>query len=61
MKCLSTRGEYWVDARESVTIVIEKATPATVIMELAIAESISREPSALNAKTAGREDWVRGP
>jgi hypothetical protein len=33
--------------------VIEKTTPATVIMEVAIAESISREPSALAPNRRG--------
>ena len=37
---------YCVEASESVTMVIEKATPATVIIELAMAVSMPRAPSA---------------
>ncbi len=53
MKWRRMRGEYWLDARESATTVIENPTPATVIMEVATALSISREPSALAPRSRG--------
>jgi hypothetical protein len=46
MKLRSIREEYWLDACDNATIMIEKVTPATVIIELAIDDNIPREPSA---------------
>ncbi len=57
MKLRRMRGVYCVEANESVTMVIEKATPATVIIELAIAVSMPRAPSAL-APSNGRHPSV---
>jgi hypothetical protein len=51
MKFRRTRGEYWLEASDSVTIVIEKATPATVTTDVAIAVSTPRAPSAPTPKT----------
>ena len=53
MKFLSMRGVNWLDARERATIVIENVTPATVIIEPAIVDSILRAPSALDPIKAG--------
>jgi hypothetical protein len=38
MKLLSNREPNWDDARESVTIVIEKVAPATLMIEAAMVE-----------------------
>lgn len=46
MKLRSTREVYCVDPCASATMVIENTTPATVIIEEAIAESMARDPSA---------------
>lgn len=46
MKFRSTLDEYWLEANDSDTIVIEKITPATVIIEPAIVDSMPREPAA---------------
>src|SRR5688500_10247891 len=46
MKLLTTRDVYWLEASERATRVIEKVMPTTVIIELAIVDSISRAPSA---------------
>jgi hypothetical protein len=54
MKLRKTRGEYWVDVSDSVTIVMENTTPATVIIDVAIAESIAREPAAPAPNSRGR-------
>ena len=40
------REVYWLEAKASVTRVIENVTPTTVIIEPAIVESIPRAPSA---------------
>src|SRR5215813_3846342 len=48
------RDEYWLDACDNATIVIEKVTPATVIIELAIEDSIPREPSAPAPNNLGK-------
>jgi hypothetical protein len=46
MKLRNSRGPNWEEASCRVNIVTEKVSPATVIMELAIAERITRAPSA---------------
>jgi len=46
MKFRRIREVYWLDAKARATMVIENAVPATVIIELAIAESMPREPAA---------------
>ena len=46
MKLRNTREVYWLEASDSATIVTEKTTPATVIIDPAIAESMPREPAA---------------
>src|SRR5688572_28944422 len=56
MNWRNTRGEYWVEASDSATIVIENATPATVIIAVAIAESIARDPSGPKPKIDGSCD-----
>ena len=47
MKLRSIRGPNWVEASVSVTIVIEKTTPTTVITAAASVVTISRAASAL--------------
>ncbi|CAA9301124.1 MAG: hypothetical protein AVDCRST_MAG40-366 [uncultured Gemmatimonadaceae bacterium] len=54
MKLRRMRGVYWLDACVTATVVMEKVTPATVIIEPAIAESIERELPALAPKTRGQ-------
>jgi len=46
MKFRSTLDEYWLEANDSDTIVIENTTPATVIIEPAIVDSMPLEPAA---------------
>jgi hypothetical protein len=46
MKLRSTRGEYWLAVSDSATMVTENTTPATVIMDVAMADSIPRAPPA---------------
>src|SRR5690625_4409196 len=46
VKFLSTRGVNWLEASWSATIVIEKTTPVTVMIPLAIALRTPRAPSA---------------
>ena len=46
MKLRSSRGPNWLAARTSVTIVMEKATPARPIIEPATVASNVRAPSA---------------
>ena len=46
MKLRRTRDEYWLAANDSETMVMEKTTPATVIIEPAIVDSMPREPAA---------------
>ena len=46
MKLRNNRGPNWEEARVSVTIVMEKTTPATVMVELAMVASTLRAPSA---------------
>jgi len=45
MKFSSSRGPNWFEANVNATMVIEKTTPATVIIDAAIAPSTSRAPS----------------
>ena len=69
MKLRNTRGLYWVAADESTTSVIEKITPATVIIEPAIAVSMARAPSVPAPNSPGqrcismdanrRSSWIR--
>ena len=47
-KLRSSRGPNCDEASWSVSIVIEKVRPATVIIELAIAERMARAPSGPN-------------
>ncbi len=47
MKLRSMRGPNWVDASVSVTRMIEKTTPTTVMTAAAIAVRICRAASAL--------------
>jgi hypothetical protein len=54
MKLRSTRGEYWLAASDKATTVIEKTTPATVIIDVAIADSMPRAPSAPAPKSRGQ-------
>lgn len=53
IKLRSTRDVYWLDASERATMVIENTTPATVIMELAMAASSPREPAAPAPNSSG--------
>ena len=53
MKLRRMRDEYWLAASARVTVVMEKVTPATVIMEPAMAVSSPREPSAPAPKSRG--------
>lgn len=46
------RREVTVRLPTSATMLMEKTTPATVIIEPAIAESMAREPSAPGLKSA---------
>ena len=46
MNLRKMRDVYWLDAKARATMVIEKATPATVIIELAMAVSMPRNPAA---------------
>ena len=46
MNTRSNLGPYCCDARVSATTMIEKATPATVIIDPAIVISVARAPSA---------------
>jgi len=48
MKFDSTSGPYCCEVSDSTTIVSEKTTPATVIMELATVDSTARAPSGLS-------------
>ena len=61
MKFRKIRGEYWLEASERTTIVIEKVTPATVIIDEAIAVSIPREPSAPAPKRRGWASIMPSP
>ena len=54
MKLRSTRGEYWLAVSDSATIVTENTTPATVIIEVAMAESMPRAPSAPAPNSRGQ-------
>src|SRR5690349_21815175 len=54
MKLRRTRGEYWLAASDSATTVIEKTTPATVAIDVAIADSMPRAPSAPAPKRRGQ-------
>ena len=49
----STRGEYWLEASCSTTIVIEKTRPVTEIIAPAIVESTVRAPSIPPGKSSG--------
>mgnify|MGYP006201691285 CR=1 FL=1 len=49
-KFRNSRGPNCCEARVSATMVIEKATPATVIIDPAMVESTSRAPSGLPAQ-----------
>jgi len=49
-----TREVYWLEASERATMVIENTTPATVIMELAMAASSPREPAAPAPNSSGQ-------
>ncbi len=53
MKLRSTRGEYCVAVSDNATMVMEKTTPATVIIDVAMADSIAREPLALAPNRRG--------
>lgn len=46
MKFRRTRDEYWLEVSDSATSVMENVIPTTDIIELAIVESIPRDPSA---------------
>jgi hypothetical protein len=61
MKLPRTREVYWLDASASVTRVIENVTPTTVIIELAIVESICRAPSAPTPNSRGQRVRVSFP
>ena len=54
MKLRRRRGPNWDDASVRATIVIENATPATVIMDPAIAASVARTPSGPVSRIHGR-------
>src|SRR5436190_9028305 len=54
MKLRSTRGEYWLAARDSATTVIENTTPATVTIEVAIADNRPRAPAAPEPNRRGQ-------
>ena len=60
MKLRKTFDVYWLDANDSATMVMEKTTPATVIIEPAIAESMAREPSAPEPKRRGQARSLSG-
>jgi len=53
MKFRSIRGPNWVDARVSVTRMMEKTTPITVMTAAAIAVRIWRAASAVPLITHG--------
>jgi hypothetical protein len=57
MKLLSNREPNWDDARESVTIVMEKVTPATLIIEAAMVDRRARA-SAGPPEYSHSRDWV---
>ena len=44
---------YWLEVSERATMVMENTTPATVIIELATAESRPRAPDAPEPKISG--------
>jgi len=46
MKLRRSRGPNWTEARVIATIMIEKTTPATVIIDAATVDSSVRAPSA---------------
>src|SRR5665811_1650188 len=54
MKFLRIREVYWLEASVRATRVIENVTPTTVIIEPAIVDNISREPSALAPNRCGQ-------
>jgi hypothetical protein len=54
MKWRRMRGEYWLDASDSATMVIENVTPATVIIEPAMLVKRPREPSAPTPNRRGQ-------
>ena len=58
MKFRSIRGPNWVEARVSVTIVIENTTPTTVMTAAARVVRICRAASAVpNVIHAGKVRW----
>src|SRR5689334_20352051 len=54
MKLRRMREVYWLEANASVTRVMEKVTPTTVIIEPAIVDSIPRAPEAPAPKKRGQ-------
>ena len=53
-KLASTRGEYWLAASDNATMVVENTTPATVIIDVAMADRMSRDAAALAPKRRGQ-------
>ena len=54
MKFRRIREVYWLEAKASVTRVMENVTPTTVIIEPAIVDNIPRAPSALTPNRRGQ-------
>lgn len=56
MKRCSRRGEYWLEACDSASMVMEKVTVATVTIDPATADSMAREPSVPAPNSRGH--WI---
>src|SRR5664280_181673 len=54
MKFRRMRDVYWLEARASVTRVIENVTPTTVIIEPAIVDNMPRAPAAPEPNRRGQ-------